>query len=122
MKRVNTRRQRELQSLVRGEAVKSPVLENIIYADIHTNRDALFMMLMTTGYLKPVEVWKDEDCADWVRLKIPNLEVRMAYRKEILGYIVPSQGEIVLRDMLCSMTDGDAEGSSADFHNRCKKG
>ncbi|MBQ1913752.1 MAG: PD-(D/E)XK nuclease domain-containing protein, partial [Selenomonadaceae bacterium] len=91
-------------------AVKSPVLENIIYADIHRNRDALFMMLMTTGYLKPVEVWKDEDCADWVRLKIPNLEVRMAYRKEILGYIVPSQGEIVLRDMLCSMTYGDAEG------------
>ena len=34
----------------------------------------------------------------------------MAYRKEILGYIVPSQGEIVLRDMLCSMADGDAEG------------
>ena len=67
-------------------------------------------MLMTTGYLKPVEIWKDEDCADWVRLKIPNLEVRMAYRKEILGYIVPSQGEIVLRDMLCSMADGDAEG------------
>ena len=110
LKRVNTRRHRELQGLVRGEAVKSPVLENIIYADIHRNRDALFMMLMTTGYLKPVEVWKDEDCADWVRLKIPNLEVRMAYRKEILGYIVPSQGEIVLRDMLCSMTYGDAEG------------
>jgi hypothetical protein len=110
LKRVNLRRHRELQGLVRGEAVKSPVLENIVYADIHKNRDALFMMLMTTGYLKPVEIWKDEDCADWVRLKIPNLEVRMAYRKEILGYIVPSQGEIVLRDMLCSMADGDAEG------------
>ena len=34
----------------------------------------------------------------------------MAYRKEILGHIVPSQGETLLRDMLRSMTDGDAEG------------
>ena len=110
LKRVNTRRHKELQGLVQGEAVESPVLENIVYADIHTNRDALFMMLMTTGYLKPVETWQDGDCADWVRLKIPNLEVRMAYRKEILGHIVPSQGETLLRDMLRSMTDGDAEG------------
>ena len=110
LKRVNTRRHKELQGLVQGKAVESPVLENIVYADIHRNRDALFMMLMTTGYLKPVETWKDEDCADWVRLKIPNLEVRMAYRKEILGHIVPSQGETLLRDMLRSMTDGDAEG------------
>ncbi|MBQ7477972.1 MAG: AAA family ATPase [Selenomonadaceae bacterium] len=110
LRRVDTRRHRELQGLVQGKTVESPVLENIVYADIHRNRDALFMMLMTTGYLKPVETWKDEDCADWVRLKIPNLEIRMAYRKEILGHIVPSQGETLLRDMLRSMTDGDAEG------------
>ena len=110
LNRVDTRRHRELQGLVQGKAVESPVLENIVYVDIHTNRDALFMMLMTTGYLKPVETWKDEDCADWVLLKIPNLEVRMAYRKEILGHIVPSQGETLLRDMLRSMTAGDGEG------------
>ena len=110
LRRVDTRRHKELQGLVQGKAVESPVLENIVYADIHRNRDALFMMLMTTGYLKPVEAWKDEDCADWVRPKIPNLEVRIAYRKEILGHIVPSQGETLLRDMLRSMTDGDAEG------------
>ncbi len=110
LRRVDTRRHKELQGLVQGKAVESPVLENIIYADVHRNRDALFMMLMTTGYLKPVGTWQDVDCADWVLLKIPNLEVRMAYRKEILGHIVPSQGETLLRDMLRSMTDGDAEG------------
>ena len=85
-------------------------MENVVYSDLSHHRDALFMMLMTAGYLKPVETWKDEDCADWVRLTIPNLEVRMAYRKEILGHIVPSQGETLLRDMLRSMTAGDAEG------------
>ena len=87
-------------------------MENIVYSDLAHHRDALFMMLMTAGYLKPVEVWKDEDCADWALLKIPNLEVRMAYRKEILGHIVPSQGETLLRDLLRSMISGDTGGFS----------
>ena len=110
LRRVDTRRYRELQGLVQGKAVESPVLENIVYADIHRNRDALFMMLMTTGYLKPVEVWKNRNGRDWVRLMVPNMEVRLSYETEILNHIVPSQGETLLRDMLRSMTDGDAEG------------
>ncbi len=68
------------------------------------------MMLMTTGYLKPVEVWKNRNGRDWVRLMVPNMEVRLSYETEILNHIVPSQGETLLRDMLHSMTDGDAEG------------
>ena len=110
LRRVDMRRHKELQGLVQGKPVESPVLENIIYADIHTNRDTLFMMLMTTGYLKPVEVWKNRTGRDWVRLMVPNMEVRLAYEAEILNHIVPSQGETLLRDMLRSMTDGDAEG------------
>ena len=110
LRHVDTRRHKELQGLVQGKSVESPVLENIVYADIHRNRDALFMMLMTTGYLKPVEVWKNRNGRDWVRLMVPNMEVRLAYETEILNHIVPSQGETLLRDMLCSMTDGDAEG------------
>ncbi len=110
LEHVDRRRQKELEGLLQGKGVEAPVMENVVYSDLPHHRDALFMMLMTAGYLKPVETWKDEDCADWVLLKIPNVEVRMAYRKEILGHIVPSQGEILLRDMLRSMTDGDAEG------------
>ena len=110
LRRVDTRRHKELQGLVQGKTVESPVLENIVYADIHRNRDALFMMLMTTGYLKPVEVWKNRNGRDWVRLMVPNMEVRLSYETEILNHIVPSQGETLLRDMLRSMTDGDAEG------------
>jgi hypothetical protein len=99
-------------SLILGLITNSflvPVMEEVVYSDLTDSRDALFMMLMTAGYLKPVKTWKDEDCADWALLQIPNLEVRMAYRKEILGHIVPSQGESLLRDMLRAMTTGDTE-------------
>ena len=110
--RVDSRRQRELEGLLHGIGVESPVMEEVVYSDLAESRDALFMMLMTAGYLKPVKTWKDEDCADWALLQIPNLEVRMAYRKEILGHIVPSQGESLLRDMLRAMSAGDTEAFS----------
>ncbi len=112
LERVDERRKRELEGLMQGKDVEAPVLENLVYGDIHSNRDMLFMMLMTAGYLKPVEVWQDEECMEWARLQIPNVEIRTAYRREILNHIVPSQGGILLRDMMKSMTSGDAKGFS----------
>ena len=107
--RVDQRRQRELEGLLEGKAVEAPIMENVIYSDLQGSRDALFMMLMTAGYLKPVETWKDEYYVDWAKLQIPNVEVRTAYRREILGHIVPSQGETLLKDMLHAMTEGNVQ-------------
>ena len=112
LERVDERRKRELEGLMQGKAVEAPVLENLVYGDIHSNRDMLFMMLMTAGYLKPVEVWQDEEYMEWAKLQIPNVEIRTAYRREILNHIVPSQGGILLRDMMKSMASGDAESFS----------
>ncbi|MBQ7478557.1 MAG: AAA family ATPase [Selenomonadaceae bacterium] len=110
--RVDSRRQRDLCGLLHGKPVEAPAMENFVFGDIRSSRDALLMLLMTTGYLKPVEMWKDENDTDWVRLQIPNMEVRTAYHSEILNHIVPSQGETLLRDMLRSMAEGDTEGFS----------
>ena len=107
--RVDQRRQRELEGLLEGKAVEAPIMETVIYSDLQGSRDALFMMLMTAGYLKPVETWKDEYYVDWAKLQIPNMEVRTAYRREILGHIVPSQGETLLKDMLHAMTEGNVQ-------------
>ena len=109
LEHVDSRRKKELEGLLHEKPVEALVMENFVFGNIKGNRNALWMLLMTTGYLKPVEVWKDEDNTDWARLQIPNLEVRTAYRNEILDYIVPSQGEILLRDMLRSMAKGDTE-------------
>ena len=110
LERVDSRRKKDLEGLLHGKPVETPAMENFVFGNVRDNRNALFMLLMTTGYLKPVEMWKDEECVDWVKLQIPNMEVRMAYRSEILNHIVPSQGEILLRDMLRSMAEGDTEG------------
>lgn len=120
LEQVDRRRKRELEGLLHGQPVEAPAMENFVFADIRRNRNALFLLLMTTGYLKPVETWKEEDGADWMRLQIPNREVRMAYRREILDNIAPSQGEVLLRDMLRSMTAGDTEGFSENLSDLLK--
>ncbi len=120
LRRVNARRHKDLAGLLQGKPVDAPVLESTVYTDIHNSRDALFMMLVTTGYLKPVEMWKDRSFKDWMKLMIPNREVRIAYETEILNHIVPSQGETLLHDMLASMTSGDAEGFSESLSDILK--
>ena len=109
--RIDTRKAGELRGLLTGKPVTAPVRENIIYADLNSDRNTLYMMLLTAGYLKAVKIWQDEDYDEWAALEIPNMEIRRAFRYEILDNITPRQGQIVLKDMLAAMT----EGRAADF-------
>ena len=107
--RIDARKEANLMGLLKGEPLSVPVRENIIYADINSDRDNLYMMLLTSGYLKAVKTWKDERSRDWAALKIPNMEISCAYEDEILANIVPHQGKIVLRDLMEAMTEGRAD-------------
>ena len=109
LERVTPKRQKELESLLHGGSVDACIMENIVYDDIRGNRDVLFMMLLTTGYLKAVRTWKDKRERDWGSLEIPNTEIRMAYEDEILLQLAPAQGSTILRDMLDAMVEGDTE-------------
>ena len=106
--RVDGERREKLTALLNGETIDTPAEEGIVYSQIFTNQAALFMMLLTAGYLKAIKTWRDEYQEVWARLKIPNLEIWTAYRREIANYIVPTSGEALLRDMTESMTKGDA--------------
>ncbi|MBQ3971095.1 MAG: AAA family ATPase [Selenomonadaceae bacterium] len=107
--RIDARKEADLMELLEGKAISTPLRENIIYADLNSDRNTLYMMLLTSGYLKAVKTWKDERSRDWAALKIPNLEISCAYEDEILENIVPHQGQIVLMDLLEAMTEGRAE-------------
>ena len=107
--RIDARKEADLKSLLEGKALNTPLRENIVYADLNSDRNTLYMMLLTSGYLKALKTWKDEYYEDWVRLAVPNLEIRLAYRYEVVENIVPHQGQIVLMDLMEAMTDGRTE-------------
>ena len=114
---VDEQRYNELEKLLEGDSVEVTLNENIVYSDLSGNRDALFMMLLHTGYLKAVNIKEFRPRVNLVELKIPNCEIQQAYEQEILRYTVPNQGETLLWHMLEAMISGN----STEFEKKLSK-
>lgn len=83
MKQTDTEQQESLLSLLQGDSVTAVIREGVIYDDIGENPDALYTMLLTTGYL--TDIHKQSTFGGQLcRLVIPNREVKDAYRAEVL--------------------------------------
>ncbi|MBQ3971565.1 MAG: AAA family ATPase, partial [Selenomonadaceae bacterium] len=119
LEHVDEDRRKELEGLMKDSPVEAVIDEGVIYPDIHESSNALYMMMLTTGYLKAVETDWDPTGEELpsCKLLIPNKEIRMVYRKEILGWMATKSDSIQLRHMLRAMVSGDA----ATFQNRLQK-
>lgn len=73
-----------LLRLIQGQTVTEVLTENTIYPELADNPDALYTILLLTGYLKIVSRRLVIDTWIYV-LVIPNREVRSIYRNEILS-------------------------------------
>ena len=108
LKSVDEARYDDLQELLRfrESSVEAFVDEGIIYPDIGADKNALYMMLLTTGYLKSIETWQDRRGRWWCRLQIPNREVLLAYEDEVLARVAGPGNQVALFSMLNAMTAG----------------
>ncbi|HCB92193.1 MAG TPA: hypothetical protein DEP57_00020 [Selenomonas sp.] len=102
----------KLLSLLRGEPVDAVVDEAVVYSDIYTNKDALYTMLLTAGYLKAIENRLD-DGEHICTLAIPNREIATVYRKEVVNRYRGRMSRTDLRTVLMSIAKGDVEKFSA---------
>ena len=105
---IDKQRSDELSGLMNGKSVITAVNEGIIYSDIYKDRDALYTMLATTGYLKCIDLKMIYDELRG-KLTIPNKEVRSAFRREILLYMAGSPGIGTLYIMMDAMREGDVK-------------
>ena len=83
MKQTDAEQQESLLSLLQGDSVTAVIREGVIYDDIAENPDALYTMLLTTGYLTAIHK-QSTFGGQLCRLVIPNREVKDAYRAEVL--------------------------------------
>ncbi len=104
---VDAQRESELRELLDGRTVSTALRDTAIYHEIYKSRDALYTMLMTTGYLKCVRRHKVQD-EEWADLAIPNREVRLVFRREIMEHLASGLGTSTLRLMLDAMKAGNA--------------
>lgn len=103
LRHVTAETEPDLLSLLQGRHVTALIREGVIYEDIGRDTDALYTMLLTTGYLTAVSR-KRGIGGIRCELVIPNREVQDVYRFEILdkmrGRFSVSRLETMLDDLL----------------------
>ena len=77
--------ERQVSGLLAGGSVVATISKNVTYDILDSNKDNLWTILYQTGYLTKKD--PDEDSDD-LELVIPNKEVRKAYEKEIIEWMV----------------------------------
>lgn len=77
----------EIEALIEGKALEKPIHEDITYDEIDKNMDNLWNFMFFTGYFRKVHAWMDERThQQFVKLTIPNEEVRYIFRNKILTW------------------------------------
>lgn len=104
--------EQKILSLLEGKSLRIYVDEGVIYTEIYQDPDALYTMLLTTGYLKAVrtELVAGDTFCD---VKIPNREVRVVYRKEVLNRYSRRLGRSGLEEIVTCLLRGEAEEFAA---------
>ena len=107
--------QQDLQTLVRGGVISSPIMKQISFEAIQEPM-GLYSLLLFSGYLNPAAVQGGQDL---YRLSIPNNEVKYIYEQRLLGWV--SQKLRIDPSRYYSLTGLLAEGKVEVFGDRLQE-
>jgi hypothetical protein len=98
----------ELESLLAGGTIDKRVVENVALRDLEVRPDAVWSLLLFSGYLKAVETYI-QDHAEWVKLAIPNQEVALELSDMVRAWMEQRAGSADdVERMLRALLGGDA--------------
>ena len=99
------------QTLLEGGSIERVLDENVVLSELATREDAMWSLLVFTGYLKPERIGVDALEQDVYRLSIPNREVRQVYATTFRRWMdVRLQGHGAdLARLTRALLEGDAE-------------
>jgi hypothetical protein len=99
----------DFERLLRGECIEAEIDEQIVFSQLSQKRDAIWSLLLATGYLKVVDVNTDWDLleakAPIYRLALTNFEVKRMFRDLILRWF--DKGTDSFGDFVSAMFAGN---------------
>ena len=98
----------EITRVLQGKAVTADADEGFIYNEIYRNKDALYTMLATTGYLTTERV-EEGDLGLTASLIIPNHEIRVLFRREVVRRYRSDDVNIEFKALMHAFTAGDID-------------
>ena len=119
LKGAGTQTRTELESLIAGESIVKKIEETLVYQDLYQNRENIWSVLFSTGYLTYMGVTD----SGMYRLKIPNLEIRSIFVEQIMTWFQEyAKADSPKLDRFCSAVEkGDAEQVESCFTEYLKK-
>ena len=109
IEKANVTTKNDIERLVAGENIEKEIHQELTYNEIEDSIDNIWSVLFTTGYLTMTE----ETDNGTYKLRIPNEELRMVYRKQVLEWInkfIQKEAEGDKLDILwAAFAAGDAE-------------
>ena len=110
LKFITDKKRINLEEIILGKTIPCQINENFTYRDMHKRENALWMMLLASGYLKTADTYQNHDRKWMCHLQIPNYEICSAYEDEILTYISVDQNMDLdtLKDLTEALITGDA--------------
>ena len=97
-----------LENLLGGSSVDKTVDTNLVFPEIYDNEDAIFGLLLQSGYLKNTA--KIQSSSRTCTLKIPNLEIMEVFAREILKRCVQDKNALSSgKQLIDAIMTGDTE-------------
>lgn len=95
----------QIEALLAGETLSIPVHEEITYSDVYENEENLWNFLYFIGYLTKVEEYM-QDHVIYLKVRIPNQEVKMIYKNTILSWFREEIGKKNFQDLYQALEEG----------------
>ena len=101
---------KDLEHLLQGETVTQRIEQGIIYPGIEYNSNAVWSLLLYTGYVTFAEHTLSDDGRDYCALKLPNREMKVVYEDIILDLMSSMLGSVEqFPEMVAALVRGDVE-------------
>ena len=100
----------EIEQLMEGGTIEKPVHEDVTYGDIHQSADNLWNFLFFTGYLRECGRRMVQEIF-YIRLSIPNTEIRLLYRQTILAWFDKKVREVDKGPFIRALEKGDCQAA-----------
>ena len=119
LKEGNRQIKEKFERFLRGESIKSPIDEQIVYDQLDGNERAVWSLLLASGYLKVLsyEQYRDipEGNQPQYELSITNLEVKLMFRNMIGQWFASAESDY--NDFVKALLLGDVDAMN-EYMNR----
>ena len=115
----NVQTNEAFETLLRGESIITELDEQIVYGQLDLDEDAIWALLVTSGYLKVKRHWTDaSQFGSWKQLyelEVTNFEVRVTFANIVRGWFAQASGDY--NAFIKALLNDDTEAMNA-YMNR----